>query len=265
MKASRAERAYLADIESAFPRLMSFDEMLGKIYAGASLTRFGDGEFGIALARSWDNIMQNASDELSDRLFGILARPSDDKLIVAIPPYNALHDNMKKYWKDLSFFEWFWMNNWKHLGPLLNNPVYGNSFLSRLDVFHEMPISKLTQIWAGRDVVFVVPSNGRFEYDERLFGNVKSRTEVTVPPVQAFAEYDRILNECLAHARENVDKRMGGGKLFFIAAGPTATVLAADLADRGHQALDMGHLPNCYKEFLGEAAAPEKQPFVKEK
>lgn len=45
--------------------------------------------------------------------------------------------------------------------------------------------------------------------------------------------------------------------------GPTATVLAVELSDNGYQALDMGHFPNCYLEFLGEAKRPEVYPMTK--
>jgi hypothetical protein len=100
----------------------------------------------------------------------------------------------------------------------------------------------------------VVPKNGRFVFDERLFGNIGGRSEVNVPPNNAFAEYDRILAECLAKPKDS---------LFFISAGMTATVLAADLADAGRQALDMGHFPNCYLEHIGEAPPPEKTPSVR--
>lgn len=49
--------------------------------------------------------------------------------------------------------------------------------------------SDIRGIWDNRDVVFVVPRNGRFSYDDRLFDNVKSRAEVAVPPIHAFDEY----------------------------------------------------------------------------
>jgi len=51
--------------------------------------------------------------------------------------------------------------------------------------------------------------------------------------------------------------------LCLIAAGPTACVLAADLSARGYQALDIGHLTNCYLEYLGEASKPEVLPMIR--
>ena len=50
--------------------------------------------------------------------------------------------------------------------------------------------------------------------------------------------------------------------LFMVAAGPTATVLSYDLWKDGYQALDVGHLPNSYDEFLGEIISPENIPLI---
>ena len=135
------------------------------------------------------------------------------------------------------------------------NKLYGNSFFSRDAVFYELTLNELKSIWNKRNVCFVVPENGRFEYDERLFRNIKSKTEIYVPATSAFDDYNRILKEC---------KKQPLDTLFFIAAGPTATVLASDLSKLGYQALDMGHFTNCYRQYLGEAKQPEAYPMQKE-
>ena len=109
-------------------------------------------------------------------------------------------------------------------------------------------------MWDGRKVVFVVGKNGRFIFDDRLFGNIKQKEMVYVPATSAYSEYDRILGEC---------KKFDSDYLFLIAAGPTAVVLAYDLSHLGYQAIDMGHISNCYLQYLGEAGAPESIPMEK--
>jgi len=74
-----------------------------------------------------------------------------------------------------------------------------------------------------------------------------------VPPTNAYSDYSRIYSECLSYHTEH---------LFLIAAGPTATVLVADLSALGYQAIDIGHISNCYHQYLGEADAPESIPLV---
>ncbi len=74
-----------------------------------------------------------------------------------------------------------------------------------------------------------------FKYN--IFDNVKSIIYQTAPNVDAFKEYDNILMEA-----SKVDKN----KLVIIVLGPTATILAYDLALKGYQALDMGHIAKAY-------------------
>lgn len=47
--------------------------------------------------------------------------------------------------------------------------------------------------------------------------------------------------------------KVRGGGLFIAALGPTATVLAYDLAKAGYRALDVGHVDTMYEWFLRKA------------
>lgn len=247
---------YLRDIEKKFPKIMGFSEMLEKIKSGASIARFGDGEFDIGLQRNKNDPYQKPSDRLSENLMKILHTPSNDKLIVCIPPFNAAHNNIFNFRDGLSFWQWYWRERWEMLSPLFVNKEYGNAFFSRESVFYELALDDLKGIWQNRNVCFVVPENGRFEYDDRLFDNIKNKTEINVPATHAFDEYDRILQQC---------KQQSTDTLFFIAAGPTATVLTYDLSQAGYQALDMGHFTNSYRQYLGEAKQPEAYPMKRGK
>ncbi|MBQ4070656.1 MAG: DUF1792 domain-containing protein [Alphaproteobacteria bacterium] len=242
----------LMEIENRFPKIMSFNTMLERLLSGASMARFGDAEFDIAMQRNKEDPYQKPSDELSKRLLEILKTPSNDKLLICIPPFDSLHNNIQNFKDGLSFWRWYWRERWDTLSPLFVNAEYGNSFFSRDSVFYELDLELIKKIWDNRDVVFVVPDNGRFEYDERIFGNIKSQAKITVPATNAFDEYDNILKQCLKYKKNT---------LFFIAAGPTATVLAKDLSSAGYQALDMGHFTNCYRQYLGEAKQPEAYPM----
>lgn len=95
--------------------------------------------------------------------------------------------------------------------------------------------------------------DGRFIFVKELFDNINSFTTIDIPSRNAFSEYNRILNDC---------KKYDHNVLFFISAGPTATVLAYDLTKLGYQALDLGHLPNCYLQFKG-GKVPEMLPISK--
>lgn len=98
----------------------------------------------------------------------------------------------------------------------------------------------LRKLWEGRDILFVEGEKTRMGMGNDLFDNARSIRRVLCPATNAFDHYDEIL--------ETV-KSVGNGELILLALGPTATVLAADLADSGMQALDLGHLDIEYEWF----------------
>jgi len=207
----------------------------------------------LAMQRNKDDPYQKPSNELSQQLLSILKTPCSEKLLIGIPPFNSEHNNVKNFKnRGISFWQWYWKERFETLSKLFINSVYANSFFSRDAVFYDLKIEEIKQIWNEKNVVFVIAPNGRFIFDNRLFDNIRNRYEIHIPATNAFSEYSRILSECSQYPKEY---------LFFIAAGPTATVLAADLSKRGYQALDMGHFSNCYLEYLGEAKSPEHLPM----
>ncbi len=246
---------HLRRIRQEYPKVLSVEETLDKIITErASITRFGDGEFSIFLDRKLT--FQRASKLLAERLGEVLDSPPDEKLILAITSMEFELEEKGYEHRRYNFSQWFWLRSWIFMKPHLKRPEYGNAFVSRLKVFQEVPLEKIKSIWKDRDMVFIVPANGRFVFDTRLFDNIRSAAFVHVPPVNAMDSYDTIMEEALRHDRE---------KLYFIAAGPTATVLAYDLHKNGRQAIDMGHLPNCFRQYLGECGAPEKFHIVSDK
>ncbi|MBE6460007.1 MAG: DUF1792 domain-containing protein [Alphaproteobacteria bacterium] len=237
----------LKKVEREFPKVYSCLETVEKLISGASICRYGDGEF--TVMRGGGIYYQNANPVLAKRLAEILSVQSTDKLLVAITGFQA----MPSIDTPIHFWHRYWANGWAKLKSYFKRDEYYNSFVSRASVFFTVPVEKIRQIWASRDVVFVVGRGSRFVMEPRLFDNIRSHNFIYVEPQNAFNEYDKILKACAEYSKDT---------LFFISAGPTATVLAYDLANLGYQALDLGHLPNCYAEYLNEAPSPENTPFV---
>ena len=67
--------------------------------------------------------------------------------------------------------------------------------------------------------------------------SAKSVNYIYGPKAHAFRDYDRLLAEAKAQPKD---------RLMIVVLGPTATVLAYDLAKAGYQALDIGHLGKAY-------------------
>ena len=91
-------------------------------------------------------------------------------------------------------------------------------------------------------------------HEKRACGNgmmaqARNLTHVKTPTSGAWAEYDRIKKECLRHSLESI---------YLLCVGPTATVLAYDLAQSGRWAVDIGHLALFYR-YLGKEHDDEPQ------
>lgn len=74
-----------------------------------------------------------------------------------------------------------------------------------------------------------------------MFSGAESIQRIIGPAENAFHAYDKILECCKDQTKD---------KLFLLALGPTATVLACDLCKMGYQAVDIGHIDLEYEWFL---------------
>lgn len=242
-----------AQIEATYPRILSTTESINYIVANrCSLSRFGDGE--LNLSYGLDIGFQKCSLELQNRLREILNQGTNNKILVTLPEFNSRYNNIINCCGQISFWESYWLKMYDNLKDFFVQPFYGNTDVSRNSVFFENSLAEIIKLWDQRDVVFVIGKNGRFEIKSELFDNVNTSEIIYVPPVNAFDTYPQIIESCL---------KMQKDKLFLISAGPTATVLAYDLMKYGYQALDIGHLPNCYDQYLGRIKYPESIPMVR--
>ena len=248
-------RLKLEKIEKEFPSILTYQETLDKIILEKkSIIRFGDGELNLLLGRGIG--FQKSNLKLKKRLKEILKSNKQENLICLFELKNCKTNKRNSVELTiLAFFqEYFWIENWKKLKKFLNkDKKYGNANITRVGVFHNVELSKIKKIWEDKEVIFVYSKKGRFDKDKRLFNSIKSYEEIFISPVNAFDDYDKILKEC---------KTKGKEKIFLISAGPTATILAYDLSLLGYQAIDIGHFPNCYQQYLGEIKSPELLPKI---
>lgn len=173
---------------------------------------------------------QEMDEGLRLRLIEILLAPAVEKCLIGVSG-SHLQNTIVLHLKT------FYLNYLAGSIPLLNKIIYGDATISRRSVFKQNPIEKIKTLWQDKDVVFVYGKESRFFIHEELFENVKSYEIVYAPSKNAFSEYDAVLNQCLNHSKT---------KVFLLACGPTATVLAFDLAKHGYRALDIGELPTSY-------------------
>ena len=99
----------------------------------------------------------------------------------------------------------------------------------------------LKKIWANRKCVFIEGKYTALGVGNDLFSGTESIQRIIGPAENAFHAYDKILECCKDQTKD---------KLFLLALGPTATVLAYDLCKMGYQAVDIGHIDLEYEWFL---------------
>ena len=201
----------------------------------ASIARYGDGELMIMLGQGI--YFQEYDPELARRLREIIRHPTPHFLI-GLPPFETM-----------SITKAVWKKRWQRYRRLF-------SYLVRADApYHSTAISRpgsvgnwepteyyqtFAALWAGRDLVLI--HNNAATAEHPMFRGGKSVHHVACPPEHAYRDYAGLFDRAAAFASSP-------DVLFLIAAGPTACVLAWDLAQRGAQALDVGHLTSAYDEF----------------
>lgn len=229
---------------------------------GVSVSRFGDGEFDIILEINHPKF-QHTNKRLKKLLMETLKK-RNEKIMICIPgvfsydEYNKFTINTAKHWAK------FVMKNRRALYRIFDFKYrYGDSLFTRqyIDLKNKSNTaeyySNVKRIWDNRSVVIVEGRFTRFGAENDLLSNARRVSRILCPENDAFDKYDEILDVCLKQ-----DKKT----LFLIALGPSATVMAVDLAERGYQAIDIGHLDIEYEWFLRKLSTKKgiKNKYVNE-
>lgn len=227
-----------------FPKIMTIDDTISYIKQNnSSLARFGDGEMALIYG---ENIpFQAASKLLSDRLIEVL---SADKLNFEIGIPKFIYSS-KKHLIEIS--QNFWTANGKKfrdiINPYLNlNKYYLAAEFTIADTAYkkmdrEKYYSSLKEIWKNKDITIIC---GKTVFDDikyNIYDEAKSVEYQYAPAVNAFDDYNNILEQAL-----KIDKN----RKIIIILGPTAKVLAYDLFLNGYVALDMGHVAKQYDWYM---------------
>lgn len=200
-----------------YPQVLDESATLDRVIAGASIARYGDGEFKMA-SHGAAIKSQDADERLSRRLREILI--DSGSCLVGIP---NIHSETPK--------TEFWGKHLRYASLLADRP-YVSSFITRPDsapwINTDDYWQRLESLWAGRDVTLVRGSSKSLTADDLV--GAGTVTEILAPRQHAFAEYDALM------------KRIGRPKRAILCLGPTATVMAVDLCAKGVHAIDAGHI-----------------------
>lgn len=231
--------------------ILSMDESLDLLYkSGKSIARFGDGEMNIIRGNSLD--FQCKDRKLAKRLEQVLASNQNKCLIGITPAINKVSDlkpNAQRFWTENMYENRKW---WvKHL----KENVYCSANITRpyIDYMDREQsrrwFRKLRRIWNGKKILLVEGEGTRFGVGNKLLNNAEQIKRIICPAKNAFSVYEQILETVCRYDKEFV---------VLIALGPTATVLAYDLAQKGYQAIDIGHADLEFEWFRRKVKYKEK-------
>lgn len=224
---------------------MSVEETIDNIINHKKgIARFGDGEFHLLLGER-DIFFQNLSTELSERLCEVINSDLPN-LIIGLPYPFISRKNLKRAAKI------HWLNLINQQGNEIarnintSDQIFGDAFISRfyMDFIDKKKVrntvEKLKEIWNNQNVLFIEGEFSRLGIGNDFFSNAKSVQRIICPSKNAFEKYGEIFDAAKIYGKE---------KLCILALGPTATVLAYDLAKENIWALDLGHIDIEYSWF----------------
>ena len=225
--------------------LNSIDSIKYIIEHKCSVSRFGDGEFIMLLGGGYDDY-QGADQKLAKRLKEVLVSTDAPNHIVGLPMPLKHTIGLRPSSRD--FWDYFTLRKGVSLLPYLSTTrLYIDTQLSRFYIMYtdkshcENQLNLLKAIWDNKDVVIIEGTKSRTGIGNDMYDNVKSLSRILGPATDAFSMYDEMLEAIVKHVSKD--------NLILLSYGPTATILAYDLAKLGYWAIDIGHLYIEYEWF----------------
>lgn len=229
--------------------LDSFESIQYIIDHKCSVSRFGEGEVGLMYGREIG--FQSYDSQLAMRLLEVLQSEDAPNFVIGIPL------TLKTVEHTVGFAYEFWGGyvfeygtRWSSL--LREDYTYIDALISRFFIDYNdyerstRHINMLKELWRGRDIVIIEGSLSRTGVGNNLYDDAKSIQRILGFPTNAFSHYDRIFEAVISNVTPEENK------LLLLSYGPTATILAYDLAKLGYQAIDIGHLDMEYEFYLSK-------------
>ena len=232
-----------------YPQIASREETMERLLRDhASIARFGDGEFAVIQGRIRHKFQTVTDGQLAKRLKEVLDSDKKNMLIAIADNYGSLDQYTAQAKREIRHYMTRGVRR-EHLNLLRKDRIYYNPYITRPYVMYtdqqtDAPAARfhqISQIWNGRDCIFIEGNKTGMGVGNQLFMNARSIQRILAPAENAFSRYGQILDFSLKQPKDS---------LFLLALGPTASVLAYDLFQAGYQAVDIGHVDLEYEWFL---------------
>lgn len=223
---------------NAYPKVWSEEATIRHIIEHrSSICRFGDGEFKLMVGERHKSF-QDVNTSLNNRLLEVL-QSNQSNILIGIHPVRDF-DGLGKIWQKFII----------RIGDQVLALLDADREYPSMGAFRTLPddsraalvarILLIKNIWQDRKVLLVVGKNSRFSFEPELFNNAESIEFLYAPAKNAFNEYESIISSIRNYSKEEY--------LVMPVLGPTATILAYDLAREGYQAIDFGQMPGAFRK-----------------
>ena len=231
-----------------WPNCLTEVETLAKMGEGMSISRLGDGEFGIA--RGGGNSTHAKNKVLASELRAILSNPIDS-CISAIPTMDSKSPKYA-YGPDRQMG---WHKHIKRYMSLLDpNHTYGSAFVGQVAsapwILDDTNYGEgFRKIWRGKRVIGITPYLDR-NLQKALSVDAGEVIIIQCTKTEAYKQIEIIQKECVLVKPDVV----------VICAGPMASCLATRLAKKGIQAIDLGRgLGVVFRSAIGAKPPNERK------
>lgn len=245
--------------DSGLPKIKSAAELLQAIISDRlSVCRYGDGEFEMMRMRTRP-YFQQPNLELARRLKEIAASGRGNVALCIPDHFGKLSafkekaaDDIRAYLTENGTRDWIQQ---EFRGEYFDAYVTRPYIIYRDKARAEQIFALWKRVLEGRSVLIVEGKMAHLGEGSDLLQGVVKKRRIACPDTDAWAQYDAIFSRVLAQVQKD--------DLVLISLGPTATVLAYDLAIRGVQAIDIGQLDNEYDWYRMGVESRERIPGKK--
>lgn len=240
--------------EIKLPKIKNRFETLNELLTSQkSLSRMGDGEFMLMNGESIP--FQTYSKEIGERLCKIV-HSSEDNIMIGVADFmgelDVYTDENKHYWRSYLprsrelIYKYIDFTK-QYYDACVTRPYINYRDKSQTAEYYD----KFKMLWKNKNIVIIEGAQTRSGIGNDLYDECKTIRRVLAPSLNAYKRYEDILHAALSQPTDS---------LFLISLGPTASILAYDLALKGRRAIDTGHLDVEYMWFLTGAQKRCKIP-----
>lgn len=204
-----------------YPNVIGEFDTISKLKEGASIARYGDGEFGVM--RNQGYTRNKFDPRLSKELRVVMERC--DTALIGIPTMDPRGDKFQNWCRHIEDYANRIPPHREYYSALISRPDCASWLRTR-------EYAELVQsIWLDRDVLIIGPEKGRNKLQKAVELTQEAKF-IECPLYQAYDYIDDYEKQALK----------SGADLVLLSCGVTGTCLAARLSKKGLQTIDIGSI-----------------------